>query len=262
MKFKISLAQLHIEPGMVEHNIQNALRMLHSAAAGGCDFVLLPELWSSGYDLENGAQHALASPEIWAEFDRLAAEHQLAIGGSLLESRAGRLYNTFRWHSPAGGLNGVYQKIHLFRLMSEDKWLTGGDHLQEVQAGWGKTGLAICYDLRFPELFRRYALNGVRAVALSAEWPTRRIAHWSTLLRARAIENQIFVFGVNCVGKSGSETFGGASAVISPWGEVLVEGSQDSEDLLIAEIDADVVDQARKFMPIFQDRHPSLDRIE
>lgn len=261
MNFKISLAQMHIKPGKIEQNRQQALSMVQSAAAVGSDLVLLPELWSSGYDLENAAQHALSTPEIWSELDRLAALHHIAIGGSLLESRNQHIYNSFRWHSPTADLSASYQKIHLFRLMAEDRWLAGGDYLQEVQTDWGKTGLAICYDLRFPELFRRYALNGVRAVAISAEWPIRRIYHWSTLLRARAIENQMFVYGTNAVGLSGNDTFGGSSAVISPWGEVLVEGSSSAEDLLTAEIDPDTVDQARKFMPVFQDRHPELDRL-
>jgi omega-amidase len=262
MSFKISLAQLHIEPGRVERNRQTAVQMIEAAAANGSHLVLLPELWSSGYDLQNAVQHAQSTPDIWAELDHLAVTHQLAIGGSLLESRQDHLYNTFRWHNPAGGPITAYQKIHLFRLMEEDQWLTGGDHLQEVQTGWGKTGLGICYDLRFPELFRRYALNGVRAVALCAEWPLRRVTHWDILLRARAIENQMVVFAANAVGPSGGEIFAGSSTIISPTGEALVTGSQDHEDLLSAEIDPAEIDRVRQFMPVFQDRHPTLDRLD
>jgi omega-amidase len=127
-----------------------------------------------------------------------------------------------------------------------------------VPAPWGQTGLAICYDLRFPELFRRYAVGGACGLALSAEWPSRRAAHWQTLLRARAIENQCFVFGANCVGPVFNEQFGGCSAAVSPWGEVLVEGSSSSEELLITEIDTEALEQARSFLPVFQDRRPDL----
>jgi len=262
MSFKISLVQMQIRSGQVEANLQHALEIIQAGLAAGSHLVLLPELWSSGYDLENARVHAQATPRIWRELDRLAAEHGCAIGGSLLAEKDGAIYNSFRWHSPAVGSSDAYQKIHLFRLMAEDRWLTGGDHLQSVETAWGKTGLAVCYDLRFPELFRRYALSGACAVALSAEWPLRRVLHWSTLLRARAIENQMFVFAANAVGLSGAETFGGSSAVITPWGETLVEGGQQEEELLTAEIDPAAVEQARAFLPILRDRHPLLDRLD
>jgi predicted amidohydrolase len=112
--------------------------------------------------------------------------------------------------------------------------------------------------LRFPELFRQYALSGAVGYFLTAEWPIRRINHWQILLRARAIENQAFMLAANCVGQSGKDQFGGSSAVISPWGEVLVEGDQSNEALLTTGIDTDQIEQARQFMPVFQDRRPEL----
>jgi predicted amidohydrolase len=258
MNFKISLAQMHIQPGKVEMNRQRAVEMIAEAAARGSSLVLLPELWSSGYDLENGDRHAAETPQILKELQTLARSSNLHIAGSLLEKTPSGLRNTCSWLSSGADAPLSYSKIHLFRLMQEDTWLSGGDHLQQVPAPWGNTGLAICYDLRFPELFRHYALDGSRAFALCAEWPIRRINHWQTLLRARAIENQAFVFAVNCVGTSGSETFGGRSAVITPWGEVSIEGSQSEEDLLTVEINPTQVEEARSFLPVFQDRRPDL----
>ena len=259
MKIKVSLAQLHICGGDPDQNLKNAVQMVEAAARSGSRFILFPELWSSGYDLANAARLALRSPEILAELARLARQHQMIIGGSLLESAGDlRLYNTFSWVDPSAADILTYRKMHLFRLMDEEKWLAAGDALQAVPAPWGQTGLAICYDLRFPELFRRYAVQGARGLALSAEWPARRAAHWQTLLRARAIENQCFVFGANCVGQTFEEQFGGCSAAVSPWGEVLVEGSSTNEELLTAEIDTDILDHARSFLPVFQDRRPEL----
>jgi omega-amidase len=260
MKYRISLAQLNIQPGQVKSNLDQALAMLNAAHTNDSQLLLLPELWSSGYDLENAAKHALATPEILDELARQAATLQIHIGGSLLESRPEGLYNTFTWIAP-NGARAVYRKIHLFRLMSEDQWLHGGDHLEQAQAPWGPTGLAICYDLRFPELFRRYALDGISAFALSAEWPAKRAMHWQTLLRARAIENQAYLFATNCVGLSGAETFGGHSVILTPWGEALAEGNPTDPELVSAEIETDLVDQARKFMPVFQDRRPDLYRL-
>jgi omega-amidase len=258
MNFKISLAQLHVQAGDPDRNLQAASSMIAQAAQNGSHFILFPELWSTGYDLEHGARLALETPAILAELQSLARTHNLLIGGSLLESTPHGLFNAFAWIDPASGVVAVYRKIHLFRLMHEDTWLLPGDALCSVAAPWGVTGLAICYDLRFPELFRRYALEGASALALSAEWPARRIFHWQTLLRGRAIENQCFVFATNSVGPTFKEQLGGRSAVISPWGETLVEGSASEEELLTAEIDTEQVTEARSFMPVFRDRRPDL----
>lgn len=258
MKFTVSLAQLYIAPGKIDANIKLATDMIQAAASRSSHLVLLPELWASGYDLENAPRHASQTPQILKNLARLADLHNLRIGGSLLEERGGSFYNTFYWVGPDLDEPIVYRKIHLFRLMEEDRWLQAGDTLQMVNTDWGKVGLAICYDLRFPELFRSYAMKGAQYLALSAEWPAKRIHHWQTLLRARAIENQCFVFATNCVGPTHKDQFGGCSMAITPWGETLVEGNPTQPDLLHAEIDTDLLDRARKFLPVFQDRRPEL----
>jgi len=140
--------------------------------------------------------------------------------------------------------------------MQEDRYLAAGDQPALCEGTpWGTTALAICYDLRFPELFRTYALAGARLVLLPAQWPAPRNDHWRTLLRARAIENQCVVAGCNRVGADHNNFFGGASAVIGPWGELLVEGS-DRAALLVAEVNFDAVEEARRRIPILSDRRP------
>jgi predicted amidohydrolase len=126
-----------------------------------------------------------------------------------------------------------------------------------IGTAWGMVGLAICYDLRFPELFRAYALAGTHTVIIPAEWPNPRMAHWQTLLRARAIENQMFIIACNRVGQSGNTTFFGRSCIIDPWGETIVEAGEQAI-LLTADIDIDVVDTVRKKIPVFADRRPDL----
>ena len=121
---------------------------------------------------------------------------------------------------------------------------------------WGPAGGAICYDLRFPELFRRYALDGALFCLLPSEWPHPRLAHWRTLLRARAIENQMFVVACNRVVETGDNRFFGHSAVIDPWGETLVEGDE-SEVLLFATLDTALVADVRQRIPVFADRRPA-----
>jgi predicted amidohydrolase len=258
MKLSLSLGQMNVQLGEPETNFARVSAWTAEAARRGSALVLFPELWSTGYDLENWPRHA--SPPGEGMFTRLAAlarQHHIALGGSVLEVRDGRAYNAFALFDADGTLSATYRKTHLFRLMDEEKWLAPGEKLELVEADWGLTGLGICYDLRFPELFRNYALRGARLVLLPAEWPARRAYHWQTLLRARAIENQMFLAGCNRVGESKGEVFGGGSAVIDPWGEAVVEAGSD-ETLLTAEIDLDQVDAVRNRIPVFKDRRPEI----
>jgi predicted amidohydrolase len=122
---------------------------------------------------------------------------------------------------------------------------------------WGKSAIAICYDLRFPELFRSYALAGARIVFLSAAWPYPRLEHWRTLLQARAIENQLFIVACNQVGESKGERFFGHSAIYDPWGRLVVEAG-DSKVLLTASVDMALVEEVRQTITVFADRRPEL----
>ncbi|MGC8839221.1 MAG: nitrilase-related carbon-nitrogen hydrolase, partial [Anaerolineae bacterium] len=155
-----------------------------------------------------------------------------------------------------GEILGAYRKIHLIPLFREDQYLYPGDAPVLVEFPWGKAGLAICYDLRFPELFRAYALGGAVVTFLVAEWPRERIAHWRVLVQARAIENLAFVVACNCTGSDESGTFGGHSLVVGPWGEVLVEGGEE-EGLFFAEVDLAQVEAARERLPALRDRRPA-----
>lgn len=254
----LSLAQIKVTAGDPEANWERARAAIVEAARRGSQLVLLPELWASGYDLAHWRRHAAPlGTGSFAMVATLAREYDLAIGGSLLESHGDHATNCFALYGPDGELWGSYRKIHLFRLMDEDKWLAAGQTPVIADTTWGAAGLAICYDLRFPELFRRQAVSGARLILLPAEWPTRRIAHWSTLLRARAIENQCFVAACNCVGGSEKDTFGGRSAVIDAWGETVVEAGP-GETLLTATIDLDLADRVRAHIPVLSDRRPEL----
>jgi len=258
MNLTLSLAQLYITPGKLDTNLQKALSAIEEAAKRGSQAILLPECWSSGYDLENASQYAAQTPEIIAELSRLARQFNLCIGGSLLENSPGGIFNSFLWLDPRREGLVRYQKIHLFRLMDEHRWLQPGNCPQIAPTPWGNAGLAICYDLRFPELFRSYALQDTDFFFLSAEWPAKRIHHWKVLTHARAIENLSFMFAVNCIGPATRDDFGGCSMVVSPWGETLAEASPKDEDLLTVTVDIGQISRARNFLPVFQDRRPEI----
>ena len=216
-------------------------------------------LWSTGYDLENASLYAAELNEgIFAETAVLARQHNLNIIGSCLSKLDDNKFgNTAIFVNHKGDILADYSKIHLFQLMAEHQFLAAGEKLTTVDTKWGSMGLAICYDLRFPEIFRQYALADSVLTFLPAEWPHPRLQHWRTLLRARAIENQMVMVACNRVGRSKDTDFCGHSCVVDPWGEVLVEGGED-EDLLLAEVDLERVTAVRQTIPIFQDRRPGI----
>lgn len=259
MKLQISLGQFDVKLGERQTNLTTVKRLVAEAARQGSKLLVLPELWSTGYDLENGGEHATPIDEgTFAQVSTLAREYDLYIVGSCLSWLGeGRYGNTAVLFGPDGQPLGQYSKIHLFRLMDEDQYLTAGEQLTLVRTAWGRMGLAICYDLRFPELFRAYALAGAQIIFLPSEWPHPRLTHWRTLLRARAIENQLYVVACNRVGVSKGTHFFGHSTIVDPWGELVVEAGE-GEMLLTAVIDLNKVDDARAKIPVFRDRRPEL----
>jgi predicted amidohydrolase len=258
MRISVSLGQINVRFGDPEANFQQARDDAREAKRRGSALLLFPELFLSGYDLSNRERYAAPSGEgAFAQLSVLAREHGIALGGTVLERRKDTYQNTFALFDAGGNYLALYRKTHLFSPMEERRFLTAGDAFTLAQTPWGATGLAICYDLRFPEMMRRYALLGAQLILLPAQWPRKRIDHWQTLLRSRAIENQVFVAGCNCAGESGRETFGGRSAIIDPWGRVVAEGG-DTPELLTAEIDLDLVKTVRRDFPVLGDRREDL----
>lgn len=261
MRAKISLGQFDVTLGEPQKNLAKVEAMTAEAARRGSDVVVFPELWSTGYDLENAAVHATPIDQgIFQEVANLARKHRIHILGSCLSLMGPATYgNTAVLCDRQGEALASYSKIHLFRLMDEEKYLMAGNKLSLVHTNWGIAGLTICYDLRFPELFRSYALEGASIVFVPSEWPHPRLAHWRTLLRARAIENQMFIAACNRTGTSKDTQFFGHSCIIDPWGETVIEGGEE-ELLLTAEIDLDEVARVRSKIPVFADRRPDLYR--
>lgn len=258
-KLTISLGQMDVRLGDPAGNLATVRKMTAEAARRGSDMVVFPELWSTGYDLDKAGEYAtLTSEGIFADVADLAVEFGVDVVGSCLGLiRPGQYTNTLVYFDKNGHNLGEYSKIHLFRLMDEDKYLVGGEQTTLVETAWGKAGLTICYDLRFPELFRHYALGGAQLILVPAEWPYPRLMHWRTLLRTRAIENQLYIIACNRVGTTKDTTFFGHSAIIDPWGETVVEGG-NGELLLTATIDVAKVDEVRAKIPVFEDRRPEL----
>ena len=254
----IALAQSDFVIGNPEQNLLKATDLIAQASRTGSDLVVLPELWASGYDLPNRENYGSAIDQGWFKrMSEAADEHSIAVGGSLIERDQESYYNTFCVFDAFGNLLGAYRKIHLFQLLKEEDYFKPGIQLVTLELNRVKIGLATCYDLRFPELFRAYSTAGVELILVSAEWPARRIAHWDLLLQARAIENQCFLAAVNKTGESQGENLGGRSAVIGPMGEVLAQAGIQTQ-ILYGEIDLDNLKKIRRWMPVLEDRKPDL----
>lgn len=258
MNLRVSLGQMDAVKGEPETNFATAATMAAEAARRGSHVLMLPELWGSGYDVSRVQEHASPTNRgLFARVAALAAQHGLHICGSLLSVADGGIANTIAFFGPDGRIVTEYSKLHLFRLMDEDKWLVPGKRPALAEGPWGLAGLAICYDLRFPELFRQYALAGARLIFLPSAWPHPRLAHWRTLLRARAIENQMFVVACNRVGTTDGTSFFGHSSVIDPWGELLVEAGEQA-GLFTVDLDLTQVESIRERIPVFQDRRTDV----
>lgn len=257
MSTTVALVQLRsddTEP--VEARIDRAVELTRDATERA-DLVVLPELWVSGaFDV--AAAGRLAEPidgELVEGFRRLAAEHSTWIHLGAVPERSGeRTHNTSVLVTPDGSIAAVYRKRHLFGFDGgETTLMTAGDDLVVLDTPLGSTGLATCYDLRFPEHFRDLVDRRATAFLLASGWPDRRIEHWRVLLRARAIEDQCWVVACNGVGTHAGVTLGGRSAVIDPLGEVLAEAGTD-EEVLVATIDTDAAATWRQEFPALADR--------
>ena len=252
---KAGTVQFTVQLGDVDANRAYIWQALRRLAGEGCQLAVLPEMWTTGYDYKRLNELARRTPEVLEELATLSGELGMVIVGSMPEPHGDKVCNT-AYVLDRGKLLGSYRKIHLFSLMGEDRSLHGGDGWLVVDTSMGRIGVFICNDLRFPELARRLAVEGAEILVVPAEWPKPREEHWRTLLRARAIENQLFVVAANCCGIQGKLDFFGASLIIDPKGEVLADGGSEPDERC-AELDFELMAAWRHQIPCFADRKPA-----
>ena len=205
--------------------------------------VVLPELWSSGFDYPTLPDLARKTTELLQELKKLSAQYKIILAGSLAEEDNGRYYNTLYITGPEGRL-GSYRKQRLFAPMGEESFFTPGTGYGPIDTPHGRLASLVCYDLRFPELARSQAAQGALFLVIAAQWPLERLDHWQTLVRARAIENQMFVIAANRCGATGDTEFAGHSLIVAPDGAVLHQAGQSEEQAMVA-IDPGLLDTVR-----------------
>lgn len=249
--------QFNVKQGDVDSNLAYVRTALKRAADNGAQLAVLPEMWSTGFDYKKLNDLALRTADIVGELLDLSRELKLVICGSMPEPDGkGKVFNSI-FLADNGRLAGVYRKMHLFSLLGEDRAFAGGDQWLLADTSVGKVGVIICYDLRFPELSRRLAVEGAQIICIPAQWPKPRQEHWRTLIRARAIENQLFVVACNACGVIGKLDFFGMSMIVDPKGEVLAEAGEE-ERKIYAQLDMQAMDDWRAQIPCFKDRRPEL----
>jgi omega-amidase len=222
------------------------------------DLVVLPELWSTGYALENLGY--LASDEGYEEAEflgELARKHNVWFaGGSVAAKTSSGITNRAQIIDRRGELQAFYDKVHLVPMLEEDKYLIAGNRLCIFKIEGISFGFAICYDIRFCEFIRKLALSGAQALIVAAEWPLVRLSHWQSLLKTRAIENQCYLLAANNVAM-GDVPFAGHSVAHGPDGASLCQFEFD-EGVKVVSIDVSEVARIRDAVPVFSDRRPEL----
>ncbi len=259
---KIAAAQISCALGDVAANLSKIDNFSAQAKNAGAELVVFPEMSDAGYSMPVIQKCATtwkdgAVPQI----QKIASNHAIAVVCGVSEREGSAIYNSQVVVDSAGKILAKYRKIHLFGLAPNDetKCFSPGKDLAHFECNHLRFGLSICYDLRFPEIYRKLVLDrNVNAFVVSSAWPFARVHHFQNLALARAIENQCYVIAVNRVGIDDGVANCGTSAIIDPYGLLIAAASPDREELLHAELSAEVVNSTRDRINFLADRRPNL----
>jgi predicted amidohydrolase len=259
--FGVAGVQFDVRRDAVSENFGVVAEALAEFADRGIRLALLPEMWAGGFDYDRLADHARETPRVLERVGELAIRHRMVIGGSYPEADpAGRIFNTFYLLDADGRIAGRYRKVHLFSMTGEDRFFHAGNRPVVCDTALGRIGLMVCYDLRFPELCRILALMGAELVLVPAQWPDVRIDRWDMLCQVRAMENQLYLLGVNRCGVDGRTTFGGRSALVDPTG-ALLDRAEAGPKVISGTVDPERLSTVRDRMPCLKERVPAAYRI-
>jgi omega-amidase len=257
---KIAAAQIACALGDLSANLRKIQEFASRARDAGAGLVVFPEMADTGYAMRVIREEAKPWSEgAVPELQKIARTLSLAIISGVSERADKCIYNSQVVIDASGEIVARYRKTHLFAPIEEDKCCTPGDALTSVNFGPLRVGLTICYDLRFPELYRALANDqGTNVFVISSAWPFPRAEHLRVLAMARAIENQSYVILANRVGRDDGGRFCGSSAVIDPAGVVVAAASSEREEVVLAEVSAETIQSVREAMPVFAHRRDDL----
>jgi predicted amidohydrolase len=252
-KFKISLVQHDIDAGDPRKTAHRLFKRIKQALAARPALIMLPEVFLGGPARKAELpEYARCHDEFIIELRRLATAKKTCFYGSIIENYSGRFFNTAIFVSPGNPAPQRYRKNHLFHFDNEHDLFSAGRDSPLFKTPWGKAAPLVCYDIRFPELLRKMTFQGARFSLVCAQWPESRREHWLALLRARAIENQIFVIACNRTGVKNHMTYSGDSCVISPWGDFLHLQKRGCT-VGTCSVDFNLVEEVRRDYPFLKD---------
>ena len=255
---RICCVQAESVPRAPEKNLARAKECAREAKRQGASLIAFPEQYPTGWDphdVEFTDDGTGVICQGWAAVAREAGIHVL---GSYRKETKALPQNVAAVFSPEGVCIAEYGKIHLFSPGGEDQSFSPGNKLAEFILDGVRFGIAICYDLRFPDLFCAYGRAGCDAVVVPAAWPCARLKHWHLFLHARALENQMYVAGINPAEGRVEGGYCGGTAVINPKGEVVAEADGAGAALVFADIDSAALQGARAAFPVCADRRDDL----
>lgn len=250
---RIGFIQNEIPLGQPQNAAHALLARISKLLCDQPDLILLPEVFLGGPPtLPERAAYAQIHTDFAGRLGELARHSGTFFYGSVIErGQNGNFFNTALLIGP-NGKPQKYRKAHLFKFDGEHRSLAAGNTATVMTTPWGKAAPLVCYDIRFPELLRAQTFSGARFALVCAQWPKARQSHWEALLRARAIENQVFVFACNRVGTKRELKFAGGSCVISPWGDTLLRLGE-SRRSGVCDVDLTLVETTRARYPFLQD---------
>ncbi len=240
-----------------DKTLARAELFVRHAAECSANLICFPEQFATGWDPGSHNNIETLDGSIVTALRNYAKDYTIAILGSFRERSSPFPKNTALAIGNDGRILASYSKIHLFSPSHEENMFRPGEGLGIFSLGSLTCGIAICYDLRFPALFRVYALKGVQAVFVPSAWPQSRIRYWELFIAARAAENQMYVIGVNTTGKTPVDTYSGASITADPHG-VIISRANAAEQLLFSNIDPDDVERTRSAFPVGKDCRDDL----
>ena len=240
-----------------EKNLEKAEGFITHASRCGAQLICFPEQFATGWDPLSGKNVQDLKGNIITRLQVSAKTNRIAVIGSLREASSPCPKNTSVTIGNDGRIISTYSKIHLFSPAKENEHFFPGTDISIFTLGTLKCGLAICYDLRFPELFRIYAQKGIQVVFVPAAWPASRIRHWELFIQARAAENQMYVIGVNTTGTTPVDQYSGSSIAADPHG-IIFSRANEAEQLLFMDLDPAEVTAARSALPVENDRKDAL----
>lgn len=270
-RLRVGLIQMKVKEAK-EENLTKVTEMIQQAVTGGAKLVILPEMFNCPYEAVNFPKYAEAEGgSTWRQLSELARRHSIyLVGGSIPEKdQEGKVYNTSYIFNPDGEQVGKHRKMHLFDIdieggqtFKESDTLTPGEQVTVVDTPFGKMGVMICYDLRFPELARLMVQQGARLIIVPGAFNmTTGPAHWEILFRTRALDNQVYAIGVAPARDEKSSYVSYAnSLIVNPWGQVIQRLGAE-EGVQIQELDLTEIEKVRKELPLLQHRRLDLYRL-